>query len=357
MSAARSSHPYFFHDAVLEEADAFGAVLDATQEDVAALASKLDPAGRLFLVGIGTSLHAARVAEAAFQRFAPHVDVRTAHSFDFATAGPQLRDNDCVVAVSHRGNKRYSAESLERATAAGALTALVTGQNSKLGDGARPEFLIETVRQDPSAAHTVSYVGAAAALLSLVHKLAPPPQSDALRDALQRLGEAIRHGVENEDAVKRTAAAEAHARRIWVTGAGADGVTAQEIALKIKETSFSQAEGMGIEELLHGPFQASEANDLFLVIDTGQPGRARTHELVPMALRIGASVLVVGIEELPGATDFLPVAPAPAPLGTLAAIGTLHLYTYHLALSCGTNPDAFRLDDATYAAAYKMASL
>src|SRR3712207_8664690 len=47
-------------------------------------------------------------------------------------------------------------------------------------------------------------------------------------------------------------------RRIWLVGGGPSAVTAEEVALKIKETSYLQAEGMSTETMLHGPFQRSE---------------------------------------------------------------------------------------------------
>ncbi|WP_287518038.1 SIS domain-containing protein [Okeania sp. SIO2C2] len=52
-------------------------------------------------------------------------------------------------------------------------------------------------------------------------------------------------------------------RRIWLVGGGQNAITAYEIALKIKETSYLQAEGMSIETMLHGPFQCTETEDLF----------------------------------------------------------------------------------------------
>jgi len=39
-------------------------------------------------------------------------------------------------------------------------------------------------------------------------------------------------------------------RRIWFVGGGPGAVTAREAALKVKETSYLQAEGMSTEEML-----------------------------------------------------------------------------------------------------------
>lgn len=353
---ARTAHPYYFYDALQESPAAVAGVVEATKGSVKELAAGLDPTGRVFLVGIGTSLHAARVGEAAISMHVPAVDARAFHAFDFAVNGPALYAEDTVVAVSHRGNKRYSAASLKRAEEAGARTVLITGQDAKLQGTDPAGLVIHTVRQDPSAAHTVSYVGAAVVLLSLACELAEAAGgTGSLTGVLDGLGSGMAAAM-NEDVIAQAARPVAEARRIWLTGAGVDGVTAEEIALKIKETSFKQAEGMGIEALLHGPFQASDPDDVFVLIDTGQPGSDRTRELVPMIKRIGAGLVVVGTDSL-GAEHHLPVPATAPPFGAISCIGALHLLTYHVALEAKTNPDAFRLDDESYAAAYKMASL
>ncbi|MDQ3184191.1 MAG: SIS domain-containing protein, partial [Actinomycetota bacterium] len=124
----RSSHPYHMHDAILAQPGAFVRVAERNEGPVDELASLMASRERVFLAGIGTSHHASLVGEYLMRAYGGGPDVRTIHSFDFALYGPELRQEDCLVAVSHRGAKRYTALALERAREKGCLTALVTGE-------------------------------------------------------------------------------------------------------------------------------------------------------------------------------------------------------------------------------------
>src|SRR5918995_2904975 len=71
-------------------------------------------------------------------------------------------------------------------------------------------------------------------------------------------------------------------------------VTARETALKIKETSYLQAEGMATETMLHGPFQCVEADDLFILVAPAGAAQERTLEIAELVEEIGGACLVVG---------------------------------------------------------------
>ena len=73
--------------------------------------------------------------EHLLRKYGGGLDVRAIQAFDIALYGPNLAPGDCVVAISHRGTKRYTARALERARAPGCRTALVTGEG---GSGHRP---------------------------------------------------------------------------------------------------------------------------------------------------------------------------------------------------------------------------
>ncbi|MDP9366313.1 MAG: hypothetical protein M3Q10_19175, partial [Chloroflexota bacterium] len=93
-------------------ADGWGAAEEA--------AGLLDGAGRVFLVGIGTSFHAALVGGWLLR--AAGADARAVSSFDFAVYPEQssVAAGDAVVVLAHTGVKRFSAAALARANAAGA---------------------------------------------------------------------------------------------------------------------------------------------------------------------------------------------------------------------------------------------
>src|SRR2546421_7158677 len=118
-------------------------------------AERLERTGRVFLAGIGTSFHAATVGEYLL-RFAG-AEAWAVRSFEFVHYPRPLRPDDGVIMISHRGSKLYGIGALQRAVQSGVPTVGITGKNSQM-QGA--DIIIETVEQDPSSTHSVSYIGA-----------------------------------------------------------------------------------------------------------------------------------------------------------------------------------------------------
>jgi glucosamine--fructose-6-phosphate aminotransferase (isomerizing) len=348
----RREHPYHMHDAILAQPEAFARVVDRNGERADEFASEVAAGRRLFIVGIGTSHHAALIGEHLFRHYGGGVDVRAVHAFDFALYGPGLAAGDRVICVSHRGTKRYTALALRRAAEAGCATALVTGE----GDHGGADHVFRTVAQEKSPAHTVSHTTAVAVLALLAARTGRQMSgSETMPEELlhDRVPAALRGALGTEDGAADLAREHVNRRRIWLSGGGPAATVAVETALKIKETSYLQAEGMPTETLLHGPFQCVEDDDLFVLVAPEGAARVRTLELAELAREVGSSVLVVddGAGEKPGGDRRLTVPRLPEPLSALACLVPLQLFTYHLALARGTNPDSFRTDDERFARA------
>lgn len=351
----RNSHPFHMHDAILAQPEAFVRAVERNEDALDEFASRIASCERIFLSGIGTSHHATLVGEHLMRAYGGGPDVRAFHSFDLALYGPQMRPEDCVVAVSHRGAKRYTALALERAREMGCMTALVTGEGGSGEDRAGTVF--RTVAQERSSAHTVSYTGAVAMLALLAGRLGyHRTGSETLSDELlrNRVPGALREALDTEEEVAALAREHVGRRRIWLVGGGPGAVTAMETALKIKETSYLQAEGMSTETMLHGPFQCVEEDDLFVLIALSGAARERTLEVAELAEIVGATCLILGDDttEAPlDAAGILGVPEVPEPFSALSCIVPLQLFAYHLALARGTNPDSFRGDDPRFARA------
>jgi len=348
----RDSHPYHMHDAILAQPGAFVRAIERNRDEVDELASLIASRERVFLAGIGTSHHAAQVGEHLMRAYGGGPDVRAVHSFDLALYGPEMREEDCLVAVSHRGAKRYTALALESAREKGCPTALITGDGGS-GEG-RADAVFRTVAQERSPAHTVSYSSAVAVLALLAGRLGyHKTGSTRLPDVLlqEELPEALRAALGTEVRVAALAREHVGRRRIWLLGGGPSAVTATETALKIKETSYLQAEGMPTETMLHGPFQCVEVGDLFVLIAPSGAARERTLEVAELVEEVGATYMIVGDDTLEGRPAALTVPEVPEPFSALSCLVPLQLFAYHLALARGTNPDSFRVDDPRFAKA------
>ncbi|MGI8860740.1 MAG: SIS domain-containing protein [Rubrobacteraceae bacterium] len=350
----RTEHPFHMYEAIQAQPEAFAHVVERNEAAMDEFATGIADCERLFIIGIGTSFHAARTGEHLVRAYGGGPDVRVMHSFDFALYGPPLGPGDCVVAVSHRGSKRYTAAALARARESGCRTALVTGEGGSGAGSADAAFI--TVAQEKSSAHTVSYTGSVAMLALLagsigLHRTGGDTlPGDLLREEIPA---ALREALGTEAAVEMLAREHVGRRRIWLAGGGPSAATAEETALKIKETSYLQAEGMSAETLMHGPFQCVEDEDLFVLAAPSGAARDRTLEVADLASEIGAPCVVVsdGAAGLPRNAASILVPPVPEPFTALTCLLPLQLFTYHLALARGTNPDSFRAEDPRFARA------
>jgi len=134
---------------------------------------------RVFLVGTGTSWHAANHGAWLFRE--ADVAAWPVQAIDAALHGPFPAHGDALVLMSHRNTKRYSTEVLERARAEDVPTVVISGRGAEGAD-------IETVEQERCAAFTASHLGALMRLAQLARALgADLGQLDAVPDAVERV--------------------------------------------------------------------------------------------------------------------------------------------------------------------------
>ena len=335
-------------------------VAQASRSGIEQLTQAVRKSNRTTFVGIGSSLHAAQLGAALWREVLPFRPINVQHSFDFvsdSTSRGEITPTDSVVAFSHRGTKMYTRKALGIARESGATTCILTGEERDDAAGLADTH-IETVPQERSSAHTVSLIGSIAATTALVEQLAELPDAPLTR----QLVKSIEAAIAQEAHVQRLAAkVTPDTRHIWLVGAGTDVVVAREIALKIKETSYIPAEGMSVEEMLHGPFQCVEPDDLFILIDTAGIGTERIATLREMAHVIGATTLTVssytdGSESLEDSTISISSSER-SPIRAVGALVALQLLTYWIAVSRGANPDGFRLEDPRFKRAASLVTL
>src|SRR5256886_604148 len=176
-------HPYYMHDAIYAQPGALRLATRGQGDLIDGAASRLSGMDRVLLSGIGTSWHATLVGELLFAHAGRLGHrVRAFHSFEFKSYWPDPDARTGVVVVSHRGSKRYSVEALAKARAGGGVGVAITGKGAE--GLASADYVLRTVDQEHSAAHTVSYTCA----LVLV---APPGAAYARCVAVARVAKEI----------------------------------------------------------------------------------------------------------------------------------------------------------------------
>jgi glucosamine--fructose-6-phosphate aminotransferase (isomerizing) len=325
----------------------------------ATAAEKLSQVGRIFVSGIGTSFHAATVGEYLL-RFVG-TDAWAVRSFEFVYYPRPLRSDDGVIVVSHRGSKLLGIGALQRAVESGVVTVGITGKNSKM-QGA--DVLIETVEQDPSSTHSISYIGALVRLSQVAVRLGElagnERQAERLKQGLAQLPALMEGILSRENEVRHIAQeAVAQSRRIYFVGAGPNAVTAPEGALKAKEAAYVTTEGFELEQAIHGPQVAFEVDDLLIPISVKGAAQSRIADFLLALSEIGSRVWLIG--EAPtletaglfsrqGWSRFAVCdgVDLPEELTPMLTVLPVQLLADFLATARGTNADSFRKDQEAY---------
>jgi len=308
----------------------------------------LDPGRPLVFTGIGTSLHACRVAATWVNRVSSgrlHPLVLEAH--EFGLMGP-IRPEDQIIVVSHRGTKIYPNKVLERAQAAGASTVLVTGFGVEHPLGDR---VLRTCRDETASTHSVSYVSALAALGILVADLLGE-EGRELRAAIGDVPEAMRRTLKLP-IPQRVVETVADGAQILLTGYGLDVITAEEAALKLKEGAYLWAEGMSVEFALHGTPAVFGPSTVAITLSPAENDGGRTLALQGLLREVGVSVFSCGSAEQSD-LRFVEVNPLVRPLVSIIPLQRL---TAEVARVRGTNPDTTREDIEPWASAIKRVKL
>ena len=243
---------------IRSQPDALAAMLASSEvrRQVHEAAERFHRARRLWVVGTGTSLHAAELGASLIQLSGRQAQAVPAMQFvDFAPiVGPQ----DGVVVITHTAETAYALSTRAQAFSAGLGPVMITKRGSGFPDA------IETVDKETSDTYTVSYTTAVLALALLAKQLGADDIDDAV---LGRVPEAVAAAI----ADPLTQAIAQPERLLVLVGAGPSAVTAREGALKVREASRFLAEGYDAEYLLHGSAVPLDGRDHVVALSRPTP--------------------------------------------------------------------------------------
>ncbi len=305
---------------------------------------------KTFFVGCGTAYYAGAFGTSLLSSYGGNFEAREA--FEFVQAKSQLTDS-LVVGISHSGVTKTTLDALRHAKAQGSSTYCVTHYSESPITSVAGESLVVGPGPDRSRCHTRAYVDAAAAVLvlgSVMLELSgtkTPIRTTSLYDEVQSgLKSAL---VQTEETAKLVARDCSSSSKIFIAGVGPSLVNSREAALKLKESSYVTAEGIGLEELIHGPWMAFDDSTLVIALDSflDERGRERVADLVKASKIVGAKTWVVGhggygedyAVNLRGGSMFA---------NHFAELIPLYYFAYYSAIERGNNPDFLRYLQPSY---------
>ena len=243
---------------IRSQPEALSAMLASSEvrQQVHEAAERLHRARRLWVVGTGTSLHAAELGASLIQ-----LSGRQAHAvaaMEFVDFAPLVGPQDGIVVITHTGETAYALSTRAQAFSAGLGPVMITKRGSGFPD------VIETVDKETSDTYTVSYTTAVLALALVARQIGAESLDDA---TLNRVPEAVAAAIADPsiDAITQPE------RVLVLVGAGPSAVTAREGALKVREASRFLAEGYDAEHLLHGSAVPLDARDRVVALSPPDP--------------------------------------------------------------------------------------
>lgn len=266
---------------------------------------------RVLVIGTGTSWHAAEQGAALLRRSGTRA--RAEQSVDVAGEEVLLEDSDVVVAMTHTGAKRFTAEAIALAERRGLDVVRISGLDAAEAD-------LRTVPKETSAAYTASHLAALLRHAQLAEALG------ADLGSLAEIPKVVRAAVDSSPSVTPPE------RLIEFIGAGINQWTAAEGALKIREAAYVASEGLSVEQFLHGPSVALRSNDHLVCLDGGGTMSRRVHDIASAAELAGVPTTTIVNHELSEPLSIFPLT---------VAVQRIALDS---AAALGTNPDTFGRD-------------
>jgi glucosamine--fructose-6-phosphate aminotransferase (isomerizing) len=207
------------------------------RQQVHTAAEGLHRARRVWVVGTGTSFHAAALGAAMIREAGRSAQAYS--SMQFVHHAPNVGAQDAIVIITHTAETAFALAARALAFQAGLDIVTI----SRAGSALTP--VIETVDKETSETYTVSYTTALVALAMLARDLGAESVTD---EVLARVPAAVAAAIA-DPGIREVPTPE---RLLVLAGVGPTAWTAREGALKVREGARFLAEGYDAEYLLHG---------------------------------------------------------------------------------------------------------
>jgi glucosamine--fructose-6-phosphate aminotransferase (isomerizing) len=310
-----------------------GAAIDA----VGAQYTERRPHG-FVIVARGSSDHAALYAKYLFGKRNRALVSLAAPSLFTRYASPPRLDGQCVIGISQSGASPDVIAVIEEAARQGAMTVAITNEaESRLASVAG---LVVPLRAGPERSVPASKTYTASILaLALISQAID--REDSFGISLARVPSSIAGALKAERDLEKLVPALAGPRAI-VLGRGFNFSTAEEIALKLTETSYVLARAWSVADFEHGPIAVVEPAFPVLLVGGGGAVEADLESIARRLVDYGCRVIglfdgpgtPVGVDAAAVHDSGLPEELTPL---TLAVLG--QLLAYRVAVARGVDPD------------------
>jgi len=329
-----------FRDEILEQPEVAARLIQKSRAAIDAFGARyreLRPRG-FVIAARGSSDHAALYAKYLFGRRNRALVSLAAPSLFTRYASPPRLDGQCVIGISQSGASPDVVAVVEEAVRQGAMTVAITNDpGSKLASVAELVLALDAGKEQSvpaSKTYTASVLG-----LALMSQAIDG--DDAFEAALRRVPDSMTGALKVEMDLDKLVPTLDGPRAI-VLGRGFNFSTAEEVALKLTETSYVLARAWSVADFEHGPIAVVEPGFPVLLVGGGGSVAGDLESIATRLLDYGCRVVGLfdcaitprGIKSAAVHDSGLPEELTPL---TLAVLG--QLLAYHVALARGVDPD------------------
>jgi glucosamine--fructose-6-phosphate aminotransferase (isomerizing) len=271
----KGGFPHYMIKEIYEIPEALKKVPLAIMEKYLRLAAMIiQGAKKVFVIGTGTSLHAAMISTYYFSELAGlSVNVISAAEFPYSLL-ESVETGTVVVAVSQSGETTDVITSVKQAKLRGAVVVGITNNvgsrlalesNVYLPIGAGPEIAVPATKTFIATLAGFlmlsSYVGVYTGKLT-------SSEYGGILNSIKDLADKLKNLIPDYDSKIEKLAQEVYEyKNMYLAGSGITYPVALEGALKLKEAALVHAEGLQLGELRHGPLALSVLGLLTVLIE------------------------------------------------------------------------------------------
>ncbi|HEY8018610.1 MAG TPA: SIS domain-containing protein [Actinomycetota bacterium] len=282
------------------------------RSQVRSVAEGLHRARRIWVVGTGTSQHAAVLGAQMIQETGR--SALAISSMQFVGWAPNVGPQDAIIVISHTHETAYAMAARALAFNAGMHVVTITRTGAAFPDA------IATVAKETSETYTVSYTASLLVLAMLAGSMGAESFSS---ETLALVPGFVRNAIE-APGIDDVPTPE---RLLVIAGVGQGAITAREGALKVREAARQLAEGYDAEYLLHGGAVPLDARDRLLTISPP--------DVDGFLEALGNAARTEGV----GVSHLHEPAPLPPILAQIPLTARLQMLALRIAAERGQNPD------------------
>ena len=295
--------------------------------------------GRFFLIACGTSFHSCLVGEKYFQKNG--TDATALLASEFIYSAPPIDKNCICIFVSQSGETADTLSAVKIAKQFGATTIGITNVKTSQLTRICDYFLPICSGPEIAVASTKAY-NSQVALLNILANFVKYGNACLKKNIGQITTIADKIDIENfDEQIKPLVKEVLTASNIFVCGKDFDYVASLESALKLKEISYFNAQGIASGEFKHGTIALVDDKTLIFAFLTQPKIASKTLNIVKQTKARGAKIVAItSIDENFGDFDFVVHLPkASEDLMPIIAVTPMQLLAYRVAVTLGHNPD------------------